>query len=103
MIEGTFYTDETNKFYDLIHEGKSYFISKVEISHANKKFTSIKHDFRLIVKLNSEFTEAHSDGGEVKPKSVLKQNIVSIIDIINGNSGFTIDVEGVIVTHPTHD
>ena len=57
MIEGTFYTEETDHFYDKIIEGKTYLISKVEISAANKKFTTIRHDFRIIFKLESEIKE----------------------------------------------
>ena len=53
MIEGTFYTDETDIFINKIFEGKTYLISKCEISVANKKFTTIKHDYRLIFKADS--------------------------------------------------
>ena len=50
MIEGTFYTEETDLFVNKIFEGRTYRISKAEISVANKKFTTIKHEFRLIFK-----------------------------------------------------
>ena len=53
MIEGTFYTEETDFFFAKIQEGKTYLISKAEISTANKKFTTIKHDYRLIFKLET--------------------------------------------------
>ena len=53
MIEGTFYTEETDFFFSKIQEGKTYLISKAEISTANKKFTTIKHDYRLIFKLET--------------------------------------------------
>jgi hypothetical protein len=43
MIEGMFYTAETEKFYDTIEEGKTYLISKADVSEANHKFTSIPH------------------------------------------------------------
>ena len=57
MIEGTFYTEETDLFWHRIAEGKTYLISKAEISSANKKFTSIKHDFRLIFKAETQLDE----------------------------------------------
>ena len=50
MIEGTFYTEETDIFINRIYEGKTYTIEKAEISTANKKFTTIRHDYRLIFK-----------------------------------------------------
>ena len=57
MIEGTFYTEETDYFVNRIFEGHTYLISKVEISTANKKFTTIKHDYRLIFKIDSNVDE----------------------------------------------
>ena len=57
MIEGTFYTDETDFFVNKIFEGKTYLISRAEISSANKKFTTIKHDYRLIFKVESQLDE----------------------------------------------
>ncbi len=41
QIEGTFYKDTVELFYDKIDEGKIYSITKGQITHANKKFTSI--------------------------------------------------------------
>lgn len=66
MIEGTFYTEETDKFYEILEEGKSYFISNVEVSVANKRFTSIKNDFRLIFPMISKITEVSQN----KPKKL---------------------------------
>lgn len=63
MIEGTFYTEETDKFYPILEEGKKYLISNVEVSIANKRFTSIKNDFRLIFPMNSKIEEV----SEIKP------------------------------------
>lgn len=57
MIEGTFYTEETDIFVNKIREGATYTISKAEISDANKKFTTIKHDYRLIFKPDSIIEE----------------------------------------------
>ena len=57
MIEGTFYTDETDFFFDKIIEGKTYLISRAEISPANHKFTTIRNENRLIFKLDSHIQE----------------------------------------------
>ena len=57
MIEGCFYTEETSFFFNEIDEGKTYVISKAEVSTANKRFTTIKHDHRLIFKMDSTFEE----------------------------------------------
>ena len=57
LIEGTFYTQETDIFVEKISQGRTYLISKCDISHANKKFTTIEHDFRLIFKPESIIEE----------------------------------------------
>jgi replication factor A1 len=41
QIEGTFYKDCADKFFDKVEEGKIYIITKGEVASANKKFTSI--------------------------------------------------------------
>ena len=54
-IEACFYTQETEKFFDKIEEGATYLVKECEISAANKRMTSIPHDFRLIIKLQTVF------------------------------------------------
>jgi replication factor A1 len=41
QIEGTFYKDCVDKFFNQIEEGKVYVITKGQIAVANKKFTSV--------------------------------------------------------------
>ena len=97
MIEGTFYTEETDFFFDRIVEGRTYLISKSEISAANKKFTTIKHDCRLIFKVVTEFDEVTASQ---RPSIVLgvtgpfKLNLTKIEDILGGDGFFTVDVYG---------
>jgi replication factor A1 len=54
-IEGIFYTKVTPLFYDKVEEGRTYMIKKADVTHANKRFTSIDHDYCLIFKEQSEF------------------------------------------------
>ena len=85
MIEGTFYTDETDIFLNRIFESKTYLISKCEISAANKKFTTIKHDFRVIFKPDSLIEEVRESQ---RPKNVpgvntpTKLNLATVRDIL---------------------
>ena len=60
MIEGCFYTEETTQFFSMLEEGKTYLIAKAEVSTANKRFTTIPHDHRLIFKMDSTFEEVTS-------------------------------------------
>lgn len=60
MIEACFYTEETDMFYNLLNETKTYIISGIEVKDANKKFTTIPHDKRLIVNKKSTFKQVDS-------------------------------------------
>ena len=85
MIEGTFYTEETDLFVNRIFESKTYLISKCEVSIANKKFTTIKHDYRLIFKADSVVEEVSQSERPSKVPGVnspTKLNLACIDDII---------------------
>src|SRR5699024_9014059 len=43
----TMFQDAVEKFAPLFKVGNIYIISKATIKHANKKFTSVRHDFEL--------------------------------------------------------
>ena len=106
MIEGTFYTEETDIFYNRIEEGQTYLISKAEISTANKKFTSIKHDFRLIFKVNSVFQiVSESQRPSVVPgvSGPRKLNLTEIEDIMGGDELFIVEVYGYVSSCVTRD
>lgn len=108
MIEGTFYTDETDHFYNRVYEGRTYLIAKAEISAANKKFTAIKHDYRLIFKVESIIEEV---GDEERPSVApgvngpIKLNLTEIEDILQseGDELFTVEVYGKVGSTVTRD
>jgi ssDNA-binding replication factor A large subunit len=55
MIESCFYTEETDLFYEEIQFGKTYLISGIEVKDANKKFTCVQHDYRIIISKDTTF------------------------------------------------
>jgi len=57
QIECTCYKDTFDIFYDKIDEGKIYTLTKAQMTHANKKFTSIQNDFRIIFTTYTEIKE----------------------------------------------
>ncbi|KAF4521758.1 hypothetical protein B566_EDAN010024 [Ephemera danica] len=46
-IRATAFKDECDKFYNLIDVDKVYYVSNCVIKNANKKFSTLKHDFEL--------------------------------------------------------
>ncbi len=57
QIECTCYKDTFDIFYEKIDEGKIYTLTKAQMTHANKKFTSIQNDFRIIFTTYTEIKE----------------------------------------------
>ena len=106
MIEGTFYTEETDFFYNRIGEGRTYLISRAEISAANKKFTTIKHDYRLIFKIETQVDEVtESQRPSVVPgfTGPIKLNLTEIEDCLADEKLFIVDVYGKVGSLVTRD
>jgi ssDNA-binding replication factor A large subunit len=53
LIEACFYTEETDLFFPIIIEGATYTVKKADIAAANKRMTSVPHDYRLIFKAHT--------------------------------------------------
>ncbi|CDW83621.1 replication protein a 70 kda dna-binding subunit-like [Stylonychia lemnae] len=110
QIEGTFYKDCLDFFFNKIEEGKIYTFTQAQIANANKKFTSVKNDFRIIFNQNSVITDyiepkkeesKDSTNTESESEQILryKFNFVSIFDIMTSIHDLKqIDVCGINVT-----
>ena len=101
-MEGTFYTEETTFFFNQIEEGRVYIISNPEVSLANKRFTTIKHDFRLIFKMETEFKKV-SQYDSFPDSNEVALNLVGIDDVLGGNSEFTVEVYGMVNSDSKRD
>lgn len=90
-IEGIFYRDCCQKFFDTIEEGLTFTFGKAEIAPANKKFTSIDHDFRIIFK---EFSLIRLCGKGKKKLDKVHFNFRPLIDLKEITEIKQIDVIG---------
>ena len=75
-------------------------IKKADVTHANKRFTSISHDYCLIFKEQSEFDAVKTTvneklGGDKFNTCNQRLNIVPLNSILEGNSSFTVEVIGI--------
>lgn len=57
QIEATSFKETLDKFYPVFKKGKYYRISQASIYVANKKFTQLNNDFRLILNDEAIVTE----------------------------------------------
>ena len=53
QLEGTFFNEAADIFDPKIHENKVYLFSNGCVKMANKRFTSIKNDFCLVLEKNA--------------------------------------------------
>lgn len=81
-------------------------ISKAEISAANKKFTTIKHDYRLIFKLDTlvdEVTESQRPSVVPGVTGPIKLNLTEIEDCLSDEKLFIVNVYGKVSSMVTRD
>lgn len=94
MIEGTFYTEESQHFDNLVTQGQTYNISGLEVSSANKKFTSIPHDYRLIFKMTTSL-ELVEKVVESEEKVAERVNLTNINELLEQTTNlFHVEIYG---------
>lgn len=57
QIEATSFKETLDQFYPIFKKGKTYRISQASVYAANKKFTQLNNDFRLILNDETIVTE----------------------------------------------
>jgi len=92
-IEGTFYKDCVDVFFDRIEEGKVYRFGDASVANANKKFTSIQNDYRIIFKSDSLIEPA--DAEEIKVKAAF--NFTPIREVHEISEIQQLDVCGLVL------
>lgn len=70
MIECICYHETHDLFEPIIKQGQLYRIYNPEIKFANKKFTQVNNDYRLIMKESVSDIKVISQGNSVKTKDV---------------------------------
>ena len=87
-MQCTCFNKAADKFFDLISEGKIYEIKGGYVKINDKKFTTIKSDYKIVLDENSVITEKKDDGRIktnnlkiIKISEIQKMNLYSIIDL----------------------
>ncbi|ODV93347.1 hypothetical protein PACTADRAFT_51948 [Pachysolen tannophilus NRRL Y-2460] len=91
-IRATAFNDIADKFYDLLQEGKVYYISKARIQQAKPQFSNLSHPYELSLDRDTEIEECE-DAADV-PK--LNFNFVKLNKIQDLEANAVIDVVGVL-------
>ncbi|PSK41559.1 hypothetical protein C7M61_001244 [Candidozyma pseudohaemuli] len=91
-IRATAFNDMADKFYNLLEEGKVYYVTKARIQQAKPKFSHLSHPYELSLDKDTEITECF-DTSDV-PK--INFNFTKLNDIQNSEKDAILDVVGVI-------
>lgn len=96
-IRATAFNEQADKFYNLLQEGKVYYVSKARINSANSRFSSLKHPYELALDRDTIIEECLDTDGVPK----LNYDFVKLNKIQNLASDSIIDVVGVLKeVHP---
>ncbi|XP_031429075.1 replication protein A 70 kDa DNA-binding subunit isoform X2 [Clupea harengus] len=93
-IRVTAFTQEVDKFYSLVEQGKVYYISKGSLKMANKQYSTLKNDYEMT--LNGDSTVIPCDDSSDVP--TLQYSFVPIGDLEAHEKDAIVDVIGVVKT-----
>jgi len=91
-IRATAFNDNAEKFYNLLQDGKAYYVSKARIQPSRPQFSNLKHPYELQLDRDTVIEECE-DAQDV-PK--LNYDFVKLNNIQNLEADSIIDVVGVI-------
>lgn len=93
QIQATCFNEVAEQFYPIIEKGKIYKISKMDVRIANKRFSSIKNDYWLI--LNAHSNVQLSENQDIDIADV-QFDFTSIAEISKTSNYLTTDVYGIV-------
>lgn len=91
-IRATAFNDMADKFYNLLQEGKVYYVTKARIQQAKPKFSHLSHPYELSLDKDTEITECFDT--ENVPKVNMNFTKLSLVQTVEKDT--IIDVIGVI-------
>ncbi|KAI8884645.1 putative replication factor-A protein 1 [Backusella circina FSU 941] len=92
-IKATGFNDHVDRFYNLLEEGKIYYISKARVSMAKKQFSNLTNEYELMFENGTEIEVCPSQEAAIPQ---MNYDFVKIADIDKHEKLAIIDVMGVI-------
>lgn len=97
-IRATSFNTMADKFNEMLHEGKVYYISKARLQPSKPKFTNLSHPYELSMDKDTIIEECFDESNV--PKTHF--NFVKLDAIENQENNSTIDVLGIVQTVKPH-
>lgn len=91
-IKASAFNESAERAYNLLEEGKVYYISKAKVGAARKKFNNLTHPYELTLEKDTEITECFDESDVPK----LNFNFVKLDKIQNLEPNAIVDVLGAL-------
>ncbi|CAO3563560.1 unnamed protein product [Mortierella alpina] len=91
-IKATAFTQQVDEYYQMIEEGKVYFISSAKVDLAKKQFSNVKNDYELIIQRDTQISLA-PDNNHVP---AMRYKFVELSALANINEKETVDVIAIV-------
>lgn len=91
-IRGTFFNDAVDKWFEVLHEGGTYFISGGQVKTANRRYTSINNEWEITFGDRTTVEPAQDDGTIL----AVKFNFTQLHHLPQVEVGKVVDVLGIV-------
>ncbi|CCC72091.1 hypothetical protein NCAS_0J01120 [Naumovozyma castellii] len=97
-IRATAFNENAEKFYEILQEGKVYYVSKARLQPAKPQFTNLTHPYELSMDRETVVEECHDEDNV--PKTHF--NFIKLDAVQNQENNTNVDVLGIIKTVNPH-
>ncbi|RHZ81738.1 hypothetical protein Glove_117g547 [Diversispora epigaea] len=91
-IRATAFNQQVDDFFNVLQEGKLFYISKAKINVAKKQYSSVKNDYEITLESGTQIVPCSDDD----PMNMLKFDFVLISDLMKHEKDSTIDIIGIV-------
>ncbi|KAL1935602.1 hypothetical protein VTP01DRAFT_4742 [Rhizomucor pusillus] len=91
-IKGTAFNDQVDRLYNILEEGKVYYISKARVTMARKQFSTVDHEYELSLDNGTEIQVCHDEGSIPQ----VNFSFVKVADVDRYEKGAVIDLIGIV-------
>ncbi|KAH3901733.1 replication factor A subunit protein RFA1 SCDLUD_001506 [Saccharomycodes ludwigii] len=92
-IRATAFNDNAEKYFEILQEGKVYYVSKARVQPSKPQFSHLKHPYELQLDRDSVVEECMDDQGNVPQ---LHFDFVKLSSVENTEPNSVVDVMGII-------
>ncbi|KAI8928253.1 hypothetical protein BC831DRAFT_423805 [Entophlyctis helioformis] len=91
-IRATGFNDAVNAFYDILEEGKVFYVSKAAIKAANKQFNTTSNDYEMTIEVSTTIVPCVDE----TQFPTIRYNTVSLDKLLEVEKDTNVDIIGVV-------